>query len=248
MNKPGRNDPCPCGSGRKYKRCCLGREVEHDRFAEALEQRALPRLSQLARFAETAMGVPLDVVARSEFAFWRTPLDEAAAARVVDHLMFDVRLERYGRTAIDQFVMERAPAFDAPDQAMVKAWSDARRLLYRVDGWSAGFLRCAPVLEESGASINVWPLGRGAGVVADGAPVALRALTALDAYVSLGRPVLFGSRSVEDVAQAVKRRHLDFVRNKRIVGIDEFLRLEPKALDEEAAVSSRESSIIVPGA
>ena len=21
---PGRNDPCPCGSGRKFKRCCLG--------------------------------------------------------------------------------------------------------------------------------------------------------------------------------------------------------------------------------
>lgn len=23
-SKVGRNDPCPCGSGRKYKRCCLG--------------------------------------------------------------------------------------------------------------------------------------------------------------------------------------------------------------------------------
>src|SRR5579863_7289840 len=23
--KPGRNDPCPCGSGRKYKRCHLGK-------------------------------------------------------------------------------------------------------------------------------------------------------------------------------------------------------------------------------
>lgn len=23
MNQPGRNDPCPCGSGRKYKQCCL---------------------------------------------------------------------------------------------------------------------------------------------------------------------------------------------------------------------------------
>ncbi|MCX4243991.1 YecA family protein [Paraliomyxa miuraensis] len=23
--KVGRNDPCPCGSGRKYKRCCLGK-------------------------------------------------------------------------------------------------------------------------------------------------------------------------------------------------------------------------------
>ncbi len=21
-NKPGRNDPCPCGSGKKYKKCC----------------------------------------------------------------------------------------------------------------------------------------------------------------------------------------------------------------------------------
>ncbi|MGD2074999.1 MAG: SEC-C metal-binding domain-containing protein [Gammaproteobacteria bacterium] len=21
----GRNDPCPCGSGKKYKKCCLAR-------------------------------------------------------------------------------------------------------------------------------------------------------------------------------------------------------------------------------
>jgi tetratricopeptide (TPR) repeat protein len=26
MNQPGRNDPCPCGSGKKYKKCCLPRE------------------------------------------------------------------------------------------------------------------------------------------------------------------------------------------------------------------------------
>ena len=25
--KIGRNDPCPCGSGRKYKQCCLGRPL-----------------------------------------------------------------------------------------------------------------------------------------------------------------------------------------------------------------------------
>ena len=30
MAKIGRNDPCPCGSGQKYKRCCLSRdEAEH---------------------------------------------------------------------------------------------------------------------------------------------------------------------------------------------------------------------------
>lgn len=25
---PGRNDPCPCGSGKKYKKCCLSRDQE----------------------------------------------------------------------------------------------------------------------------------------------------------------------------------------------------------------------------
>lgn len=27
--KVGRNDPCACGSGRKYKTCCLGNVVDH---------------------------------------------------------------------------------------------------------------------------------------------------------------------------------------------------------------------------
>jgi len=25
VGKVGRNDPCPCGSGKKYKRCCIDR-------------------------------------------------------------------------------------------------------------------------------------------------------------------------------------------------------------------------------
>jgi hypothetical protein len=27
--KVGRNDPCPCGSGKKYKKCCLGKDLYH---------------------------------------------------------------------------------------------------------------------------------------------------------------------------------------------------------------------------
>lgn len=26
--KIGRNDPCPCGSGKKYKKCCMGKDEE----------------------------------------------------------------------------------------------------------------------------------------------------------------------------------------------------------------------------
>jgi tetratricopeptide (TPR) repeat protein len=41
MAKPGRNDPCHCGSGNKYKKCCLARDeaVEREGMAEARAQR-----------------------------------------------------------------------------------------------------------------------------------------------------------------------------------------------------------------
>ena len=35
MNAIGRNEPCPCGSGKKYKKCCLERD-------EALERQNRP--------------------------------------------------------------------------------------------------------------------------------------------------------------------------------------------------------------
>jgi tetratricopeptide (TPR) repeat protein len=46
-NKPGRNDPCPCGSGQKYKRCCLPK----DQIAEsaALAEAAAARAAQAAQ-------------------------------------------------------------------------------------------------------------------------------------------------------------------------------------------------------
>ena len=33
MSKVGRNDPCPCGSGKKFKRCCLERMEAEERSA-----------------------------------------------------------------------------------------------------------------------------------------------------------------------------------------------------------------------
>lgn len=36
----GRNDPCHCGSGKKYKKCCLGKS-EEARHATAAERATL---------------------------------------------------------------------------------------------------------------------------------------------------------------------------------------------------------------
>ena len=35
--KIGRNAPCPCGSGRKYKKCCLQKDEEARRTAQSLD-------------------------------------------------------------------------------------------------------------------------------------------------------------------------------------------------------------------
>ena len=38
MPKTGRNDPCPCGSGKKYKHCCLEKDLAVE-LASAIAQR-----------------------------------------------------------------------------------------------------------------------------------------------------------------------------------------------------------------
>ena len=41
MAKPGRNDRCPCGSGKKYKACCLTKDeaAERERLTAAQADR-----------------------------------------------------------------------------------------------------------------------------------------------------------------------------------------------------------------
>ena len=45
---PGRNDPCPCGSGKKYKKCCLLKEMQE----EADQRREMPSLDELMPSSE----------------------------------------------------------------------------------------------------------------------------------------------------------------------------------------------------
>jgi hypothetical protein len=46
MKKVGRNDPCPCGSGKKYKQCCLRAEEAQTTRAADDRSNAVPRAIQ----------------------------------------------------------------------------------------------------------------------------------------------------------------------------------------------------------
>lgn len=89
MAKPGRNDPCPCGSGQKYKRCCLAR----DEAAAAAERAAAPPPD-----AAPALP-PFEIVSEDD------GLDEAS--NVVIDLIDAGRLNEAERAAQD--LLERYP-------------------------------------------------------------------------------------------------------------------------------------------
>jgi yecA family protein len=54
--KVGRNDPCPCGSGKKYKQCCLGQKGVAQsiigEITEAAEEQPFSSLEELNDFAQ----------------------------------------------------------------------------------------------------------------------------------------------------------------------------------------------------
>jgi hypothetical protein len=67
---PGRNEPCPCGSGRKYKHCCLKANDAADfrwRQIRSAEGRLVPELLELSL---KECGPELAGAALEEFFVW----------------------------------------------------------------------------------------------------------------------------------------------------------------------------------
>jgi tetratricopeptide (TPR) repeat protein len=92
MAKIGRNDPCPCGSGQKYKRCCLPRDA-------VAERAAADRAATLAREADERSAPDAAISAEDD------GLDDASNG-VID-LIDAGRLDEAERAALD--LLERYP-------------------------------------------------------------------------------------------------------------------------------------------
>ena len=124
MKKIGRNEPCPCGSGKKYKQCCL----KSGRLDVALQQNAnrgvlarlqdeLGRLRQNAARREAsfrAFGVFL-LFSTTEGDAWFLEITESDAARVAqDGEAVDLSLEEQG----EHIVINWSHAFSVTDRKL----------------------------------------------------------------------------------------------------------------------------------
>ena len=124
----GRNEPCPCGSGRKYKACHLGRPVESSVDpASALLHKVSWWLAQPDNQHRAAELVRL---AQDEHA-GDPPEDLVDQPLVNDILLFD-----QGQLA--RFLDVRGPLLPERERALGRVWLASRRSLYEVQAVRPG--------------------------------------------------------------------------------------------------------------
>ena len=97
MTGPGRNDPCPCGSGRKYKRCCLPADSRRPPFTVDERRSALAKLDAFVAGPE-----------------WLDELDEGAARFWGPYREPYARIEDPSIRLVSQDAFEMWFAFDRP--------------------------------------------------------------------------------------------------------------------------------------
>jgi tetratricopeptide (TPR) repeat protein len=103
MSKIGRNDPCPCGSGKKYKKCCL-----------AKDQQQPPRRGTVRRDETDDLfeDLPPHALAYND--------EEALRAR-----QEPVRLKPNDEPFVSNTISDDVPELSESNQALVDAWWSA---------------------------------------------------------------------------------------------------------------------------
>jgi hypothetical protein len=118
----GRNDPCPCGSGAKYKRCC-------ERTGGPLPDRVSPLFDKMSNY----LGRPLQrgaLMALVEARAGDATDDRRLVAAIGDPLLFDVAL--FEGEWLEDFLEERGQLLPADERDLAASWTGLPRSLYEI--------------------------------------------------------------------------------------------------------------------
>lgn len=121
--EPGRNDPCSCGSGRKYKQCHLGRPV-----AAPLPERVGWLWRKAVGYLERRGGLAEYTLEAN--ALMRAGEDGDVEAAFTDPLVLDVALHEEGWFA--RFLRERGPLLPVDEARLGASWLEVDRTVFEV--------------------------------------------------------------------------------------------------------------------
>lgn len=131
MSKPGRNDPCYCGSGKKYKKCHMAadkeQEKERKRLADAATwmRRDLLKYARDERFAES-FAVALPVYWNGLYTIENAELmSQNEAFRFIDWFVFDFQLED-GSRLLEVYREEHYEDLAEPQKVVIDTWMTAK--------------------------------------------------------------------------------------------------------------------------
>jgi len=140
MSIVGRNDPCPCGSGLKYKKCCLGKaEATRTTYSRDDRERILDRLMRFSARPEFEQDHLI-----GQMAFWGDGLagrssEDAQRALTIPTaeavyeawFAFDVPIED-GRTLTDLFLERERAGLSPGERAYLDRMRASHMRLYEV--------------------------------------------------------------------------------------------------------------------
>ncbi len=132
--KTGRNDPCPCGSGLKYKKCCLMKEVAPSGFENGLRGRLV---RQVKSFVERRYRHEMPY-AFEEFFDGADPetaippgYEEMFQINFNDWMLYDWGPEGDGRTLMDHFMATESRLSDG-ERSVLERMARASLSLYEI--------------------------------------------------------------------------------------------------------------------
>jgi len=133
MPKVGRNDPCPCGSGKKYKHCHLpieeAAETERRRLRRAIDM-LMPKILTAAQTRTDAMPAAFERFWNSKYQLDQMDdldeLERRGAGRFMTWFAFDYVLED-GRTLVEQLADgDELPDLSDEEAQLLKSWTGVR--------------------------------------------------------------------------------------------------------------------------
>jgi hypothetical protein len=132
---PGRNAPCPCGSGRKYKTCCLQKDLKRE--ADILDGQGDGELGSESLYARPEMRARLQASARSDRT-WEVAAIPVPSAIESDPDCRPVAVMVATRDAV--LAMDLLPTLPGETEAVASALHDILKEAMRLSGARPRFL------------------------------------------------------------------------------------------------------------
>ena len=172
-DRPGRNEPCWCGSGRKYKKCHMNadREADRARLGRSLAVRFL-REDMLTFAQDERFAIPF---AAALSHYWNgyytvenaTEMSENEALRFFDWFVFDYQPDEETERLADRYREERWEDLSTPQQSVLEAWLQSGPAGgYVLEDYDGQILHLRDFLTDE--MVDVYdPAGRGGAEIGD---------------------------------------------------------------------------------